>query len=230
MEIHKNLSQISNFQPDLNSPPEVYFQSAFDFVEKFYLKELNNYISLDFNKVSPDHFFSEYVWVVHATGFSAKAVGKMMPKLSSAYGSYDVLCKKTETELYESVLPVCNNPSKAKSIWSMAKIMQAEISTNSWEKFRDNKLSKPELLQKLPYIGKITCFHLARNIGILDSVKPDLHLVRMAKHWNFTDCNQMCIYLQEKHLEKSGKKLELGIIDLILWYSASTFGTISIKD
>jgi hypothetical protein len=38
---------------------------------------------------------------------------------------------------------------------------------------------QPEDLMKLPFIGKTTCQHLARNIGLQSCVKPDLHLKRL---------------------------------------------------
>lgn len=230
MEIHKDLRQIDNYEPNLNDSPTEYFEKSLVFVKEFYQDKLNYYLSLEFDKVVPDYFFSEYIWVVHATGFSAKAVGKMMPRLSKAYGPYHTLCNKTEKEMFKDVLPVCNHLAKARAVWETSKILSSEIKNSSWTQFRNEKLSSPQLLQKLPYIGKITCFHLARNIGILESVKPDLHLVRMANKWGFSDCNKMCEEIQEGHLEKSGEKLPLGIIDLVLWYAASTFGTKSIRN
>src|SRR5204862_28581 len=38
----------------------------------------------------------------------------------------------------------------------------------------------PTWLTRCPYIGPVTCWHLAKNVG-MDVVKPDRHLVRMAQ-------------------------------------------------
>jgi hypothetical protein len=35
-------------------------------------------------------------------------------------------------------------------------------------------------LRKLPWIGKITAYHMAKNLGV-DCCKPDRHLVRLAQ-------------------------------------------------
>jgi hypothetical protein len=103
------------------------------------------------------------------------------------------------------------------------------LGTIGWEEYKNQNLSSPDLLKKLPYIGRITCFHLARNIGLLENVKPDLHLVRLAKHWGYKDCLVMCQDVQKNHEETNRERLPLGIIDLAIWYSASTFSTIKIR-
>jgi hypothetical protein len=105
-----------------------------------------------------------------------------------------------------------------------------------WLEWRQENLSTPELLQKLPFIGPVTCYHLARNIGLLDVVKPDLHLERLAAHWGFDGSLEMCRQMQAhwcNHFETiDGERVRiqkerppLGIIDLCVWYLASTFGT-----
>jgi hypothetical protein len=91
-----------------------------------------------------------------------------------------------------------------------------------WAEFRE-RMFTTSALAELPYIGKVTCFHLGRNVGLLDCVKPDLHLVRMAEHWGFSDCTEMCKSMG------AGSGLPLGIVDLVTWYASSTFGTLEIK-
>lgn len=73
---------------------------------------------------------------------------------------------------------------------------------------------KLDYLQTLPFIGDITKYHLAKNLGI-DCVKPDRHLVRLAKEYNFTDCFEMCRSLSEQ----TGDKVSM--IDMVLWRSAN---------
>jgi hypothetical protein len=81
----------------------------------------------------------------------------------------------------------------------------------------------------LPYIGKVTAYHLGRNIGLLESVKPDLHLERMAKHWGEKSPETLVKGIQDKHTASVGEYIPAGLVDLCLWYAASTFGTITIK-
>jgi hypothetical protein len=215
--------------------PEAYFRKARAFAEKHYWDEMVRIWSTKFEDVSPGFFFMEYIWVVHATGFNAKVVAKMLPRLTAAYGigadgtGWDKLGREHADQVLKRVLPVCNNPQKAKAVhntaYSMCKAMfplSPDDPVVTWEEFRKERLSTPELLTRLPYVGKITCHHLARNLGQLDSVKPDLHLVRLAAHWGFEDCTKMCEAMRPP-------EMPLGIVDLILWYASSTFGTITAR-
>jgi len=72
---------------------------------------------------------------------------------------------------------------------------------------------KIEYLQTLPWIGSITKYHLARNIGI-DTVKPDRHLVRLAEQFGFKSPLAMCQAIQKQNVPPIEK---LGTIDVILW-------------
>lgn len=228
MEPHKSVV-VCKKKPDLFSGPDQYFADAKDFVLSNYIDEVIRISELKLECVTPDKFFSEYIWTVHTTGFSAKAVGKFFPRLAAAYGPFSILATEDFDDAFSRIRTVCNNAQKAKAVWSTAKLLTTEIANTGWGLFRDKKLSSPSLLQKLPYVGKITCFHLARNIGLLEYVKPDLHLVRMAQHWGFKDCQEMCESMQKNDKSDNGYRFPLGIIDLILWYSASEHGTIDIK-
>ena len=223
MEPHKNLgSSIDRFKPSLDNPRD-YFEKAYAFSKAFYQKEMDQISSVKHDEVDPTFFFNEYTWVVHATGFSAKAVGKFIPRLIDAYGPYFELASLNSDKAVERVKSVCNNPQKIKAVHKTSVLMLKGIQKNGWDKFKKENLSHPKLLQDLPYIGPVTCFHLARNIGLLECVKPDLHLIRLADHWGFPDCISMCKSMGE------GYGLPLGIIDLVVWYAASSFGTIEIR-
>lgn len=229
MEPHKQLtSSIEKFRPPLTNA-RAYFEKAHAFAREFYSAEMDHIASVDISRVIQSYFFREYIWVVHATGFSAKAVGKFMPRLLDAYGPYHELATRSLDEAIDRVKVVCNNPQKIKAIHSTSKIIRDGTKTHGWEKFRQEQLSTPELLTELPYIGPVTCYHLARNIGLLDCVKPDLHLIRLAKHWKFKDCIAMCKAMGDYHRKSTGESLPLGIVDLVVWYAASHFGTLDIR-
>lgn len=222
MEPHRQLSGIEQYQPSLEDGPKAYFEKALVFARTFYGAEMEQIGSVKFEEVTPEYFFREYVWVVHATGFSAKAVGKFMPRLLKAYGPWAILSGESFDEAFERIRLVCNNPQKSKAVWQTAGFLKSSMLMKPWEEVRSNHLDTPKKLSELPYIGKITCFHLGRNIGLLDCVKPDLHLIRMASYWGFKDCESMC-----RDVQPDG--MPLGIVDLVFWYAASTFGTLSIK-
>lgn len=61
----------------------------------------------------------------------------------------------------------------------------------------------------LPWIGAITKFHLARNLGI-DCVKPDRHLVRLARQYGLTP-TALCTELAGETGDR------VGTVDCVLW-------------
>lgn len=75
----------------------------------------------------------------------------------------------------------------------------------------DDKLS---YLETLPWIGKITKFHLAKNCGV-DCAKPDVHLQRLADREN-TSVHEMCAKLAGQ----TGYRI--ATIDVILWRACAT--------
>ncbi len=72
---------------------------------------------------------------------------------------------------------------------------------------------KIEYLQEIPFIGSITKYHLAKNLGH-DCVKPDRHLVRIAKKYGM-NCEDMC----EKLSNETGDKVS--VVDIVIWRSAN---------
>jgi len=225
VERHTTLDQnYHKYAPSECLNPKEWFEKAFQFGHEYYGSEITRASAVDFKKVSPSLFFSEYIWVVHATGFSAKAVSKFIERLSKAYGEYDTLSQKSIEEALMIVTPVVNNPPKIRAIWETSKLLNHGIILMGWEEFKNTKLNDLEKLQSLPYIGKVTKYHLGRNIGMLDCVKPDLHLVRLRKKFGYESEIEMIRDMSMGH------ELPLGIADMIAWYYASTFGTSHMKN
>jgi endonuclease III len=220
VEPHKNFSVTRDYKPSIIDA-KTYFADALRFAEAFYDEDMQRISSVKWDELQPSHFFEEYVWVVCATGFSAKAVSKFIRKLVDALGWFDVLANEKFEDVFKRISPILNNRGKVKAFHETAKILRKGFYEN-WGKFKQDYLSSPDKLKQLPYIGKVTCYHLARNIGLLDYVKPDLHLVRMAKYWGYSDCVEMC-----KDVQPSG--MPLGIVDYVFWIAASTFSTLEMK-
>lgn len=61
----------------------------------------------------------------------------------------------------------------------------------------------------LPWCGPVTKFHLAKNLGE-DAIKPDVHLVRLARWHNVTP-----FALCERLARETGRRV--GTVDTVLW-------------
>lgn len=69
--------------------------------------------------------------------------------------------------------------------------------------------SKLEFLQSLPWIGPVTRYHLAKNLGA-DEAKPDVHMERLARR-DKTTTRTLC----KRLARKTGYRI--ATIDSILW-------------
>jgi endonuclease III len=81
---------------------------------------------------------------------------------------------------------VFGNRHKLRALIEAARTIKSE----SFEAFRLRvEADAVSELEKLPYIGAVTKFHLAKNLG-LDVAKPDRHLVRVAKRFGYKTCKK----------------------------------------
>jgi len=138
-------------------------------------------------KQDPYTFFLEYVWVVLNAGMKEQVARKIY-----------------ERYIEDFDISAIRHPTKKKAVASMINIYQKKFIELIES---DNKI---DYLETLPWIGPITKYHLARNIGI-DTVKPDRHLVRLAEMFNFESPLKMCECIQNNNGTK------LGTIDVVLW-------------
>ena len=138
-------------------------------------------------KQDPHTFFLEYVWVVLNTGMKEQVARNIYNRYCE---NFDIGCVR--------------HPTKKKAIEHML--------NNYIPTFKEllNVGDKISYLETLPWIGPITKYHLARNIGI-DTVKPDRHLVRLAEMFGFESPISMCQCIQDDNGTK------LGTIDVVLW-------------
>jgi hypothetical protein len=136
-------------------------------------------------------FALEAAWVILCSGFKEQAARPLMDRLIAGECVMDVVKHQLKAE---AICRICTN----KSIIFIA-----------YQEYK-NKL---DYLETLPHIGKITKYHLAKNLGF-DCVKPDRHLVRIANFYNTTPLN-MC----NKIKEITGHKL--AYIDSVIWRAAN---------
>ena len=78
----------------------------------------------------------------------------------------------------------------------------------------------PLAIQNIAFMGPALSMHLARNLGAVQLVKPDVHLVSLAKNFGFYTANDLCVGASESCLHMAD--WPLGKVDLLLWYAAAT--------
>jgi len=115
----------------------------------------------------------ETAWVIVCSGFRALVARKMWPGLTEAYHQWDPT--KVDRWCVERARRTLGHRGKLKAIVKVAET----IRTEGHERIVADA-AHPERLQRLPWVGPITCYHLAKLLG-QDVVKPDIHLQRAAK-------------------------------------------------
>ncbi|MDR2869892.1 MAG: hypothetical protein LBV04_05545 [Deferribacteraceae bacterium] len=163
---------------------------------------------------SPDHineqtFLQEAAWVIYCSGFREETVRQHFNLISLCFcdwESAETIAKK-KIMCISSAMCVFKNSRKHCAVAEVADIISNHGFANYKKKLNENTL---ETLQQLPFIGKITSYHLAKNLGF-DIAKPDRHLTRLTKYFGYDNVNTLC-----KEIScHSGDPVR--VVDLILW-------------
>lgn len=151
-----------------------------------------------FSEVTPETFLLEYVYVVLNAGMKEQVARKIFEKFR------------------ERMNPaIIGHPKKREAVRAALRNYE------EWFESLKAASDKIEYLDSLPWIGPITKYHLARNLGI-DTVKPDRHLKRLADRFGFSSPMEMCIDIQRRLCGKEN----LGTIDVILWRYCNLKGSL----
>lgn len=142
-----------------------------------------------------DQFASEAVWVILNSGMKEQIARKINDRIWGAI------------EIGQDISEVFGHKGKVKAI--------KYVLGNSGTLFQEYVLSNDKItfLKSIPYIGNITCYHLAKNLGH-DCIKPDRHLVRIANEYGTTP-NEMCDILSNNTGDKKC------VIDIVIWRAAN---------
>lgn len=140
-------------------------------------------------------FFCEYMWVVVSSGIKNQVARLIESRLHEAIQQGRPLSS------------AFGHKGKVKAI-EYVLAHRGEL----FEEYRSST-STVDYLECLPWIGKITKWHLAKNLGA-DTPKPDRHLVRIATKYG-TNCFELCRRLAGE----TGYRV--ATVDLIIWRAAN---------
>jgi hypothetical protein len=164
-------------------------------IQKGFEKEINwvSNIPENFDK---NYFFKEYSWVVINSGMRNTVAERI----------YQRFWKNSDIPDFKAI----GHNKKRDSMMRVYKGLD-----RYFFRFTKSK-NKLKFLQTIPFIGKITKYHLARNLG-LDYAKPDRHLVKIAALFNYSNVQKFCEIISKAVNEK------IGVVDLIIWRYATIF-------
>lgn len=195
--------------PNYEAAIEV-FHRAMDYMRGSHLcGEIEWQRSVSFESFTEQQFLRECAWVILCSGFREETVRRYFDYISLVHSDWE------SAEAVLDSYPLCvitasraiDNRSKLEAIVAVARRVNGAGFLNFKEAILRDPISE---LCKLPYVGEVTSWHLAKNLG-LNVAKPDRHLVRISENLGFTDAHALCQSLALLVGE------QVKVVDLVIW-------------
>lgn len=178
--------------------PEQYIDLKQFVIDQGYVKDIDWSEDVKLSQITVAAFASEAAWVIINSGMKNQIAEGIWHRVRAAL---------------DKNLPIYPNSfgHKLKSdsiqyIWDHKKRL--------FEVYKDlPDEERLDWLECLPFIGKITKYHLAKNLG-MDVCKPDRHLVRIAEKFKTTP-ERLCQNLSDATGDR------IGTVDYVIWRAAN---------
>ena len=178
-----------------------------------YEKEITWQANIKFNEIDESYFLRELAWVILSAGMKEQIIRRIFQKITPCFYNWqsaDIIINNKQV-CFDNAIKIFKNEKKISAIIESAEI----IFDRGFNVLKENITSNPiETLRIFPFIGKITVYHLAKNIGLCVA-KPDRHLVRIAKKEGYDDVQTFC----ERISEISGDSVP--VVDIVFWRFAN---------
>lgn len=168
----------------------IYLSSKEFLIEAGYADEIDWQASVSLDKITESDFLREAAWVVLSSGMREAVVRRKFAALSSAFLNWidAETIEESVEECRKNALLVYRSPRK---VGAIAKIV-GRVATEGFESVKERAKTRGiDFLREFPFMGPITAFHLAKNIG-LAVVKADRHLRRMAENAGIETPDRLC--------------------------------------
>jgi hypothetical protein len=172
--------------------------------------------SLHSSTFDESQLLREAAWVILCTGYRESILRKKFGFISLCFCDWESASEivSCEPECRATALAAFNNNKKIDAIVRLART----IATTGFERLKVSIHHDPiQSLQTFSYIGPVTAWHLAKNLGF-DVAKPDRHLCRMSERLGYTDVHNLCDDLSQMTGE------EKKVVDIVLWRYAAEVG------
>jgi hypothetical protein len=182
-------------------------------MEKGYREEILWQERLDFEHLDETTFLREIAWVILSSGMREKVIRGLFPAISDCFYNWESSRRivRNQRTCLRKALRIFNNRAKISALVSAARM----IDQSGFQEMKDNVSRDPSgTLTKFDFIGPVTFFHLAKNIG-LQVAKPDRHLVRISRNGGYDDVQEFCRQISIA----TGDSIP--VVDIVLWRFAT---------
>lgn len=175
--------------------------------------EINWQGAIRFQAFTESDLLREAAWVILCTGYKESILRRKFDYLSLCFCDWESgsTILNHEHQCRSTALAGFNNSRKIDAILSIARC----VSIKSFAVIKSEILSDPiERLRGFSYIGPVTAWHLAKNLGY-DEAKPDRHLCRISEAFGYNHPQQLCAAISRETGDSKN------VVDLVLWRYAS---------
>lgn len=194
---------------------DVYLNAKDAVVARGFAWEIDWQAERRLDRIGESEFLRESAWTVLSAGFREAVVRRLFGPVCEAFLGMQsaAAIHANRARCRRDALKVFNNRRKVTAILDIASIVDDMGFDRVRREIEQNDV---RFLLTLPYIGSITAFHLAKNLG-LPVVKPDRHLQRIAAAAGFSSPLELCQLISD-HL---GEPVQ--VVDVVLWRYATLF-------
>jgi len=160
-------------------------------------------------KFDEQEVLREGAWVILCGGFKEAVIRKIFANFSLCFCGWTSAQEIVENRniCRETALDVFNNQKKVDAIVRLAE----SIVNLGFDNLKSQILDNPiKALSSLHFIGPITSFHLAKNLGF-QVAKPDRHLNKISESNGFENAHELCEAIAKQTHEP------ISVVDGVLW-------------
>lgn len=182
-------------------------------LEKGYADEIDWQYSVSLKDLDEQTFLRESAWVILCGGFHETIIRQKFPKISIAFLNWKSasIIVQNAAKCRQRALLQFNHKGKIDAILSIASRIDQDGFHDVASKILEGGI---HFLQEFCFIGPVTSYHLAKNIGF-PLAKPDRHLIRLSKNFGYNNVQQMCSDIANATDEP------IAVVDLVLWRYAT---------
>lgn len=190
-----------------------YMKAKQAITEEGYASEIDWQESITFDKVTESYFLREAAWVILSSGMRETIIRKKFPEVSAAFFEWESAQRIAahSDKCRDAALCCFNNPRKIDALVQVA----VHVFKRGFQSVRESiQREGITYIMQLPYMGPVTSYHFAKNIG-LPVAKPDRHLNRIANKVGYRSPQLLCLDIARVIGEK------IAVVDLVLWRYAT---------
>lgn len=204
-------TQLNRLEPEQLA--EFYMTAKEQVISAGFADEIDWQADVDVAGWGETTFLRESAWVVLSSGFREAVIRRCFANVSAAFlhwGSAEAIVEQQELCRSNALLAFGNE----RKIDAILHIVQ-RVAFDGIDAIRAAVCERgTQFIQELPFMGPVTSFHLAKNLGV-PVVKPDRHLTRLAVYAGYESVEEMC----QKIADLIGDTLP--VIDIVLWRFAT---------